>query len=96
MDATNWISRAQTPAAALIENRARVVEVTVTSGTGGPCAYCHKQINPECPAYEVEAYVAAGLRTLQFHRVCLHLWETLTQPATMDADRYLEPERPGS
>jgi hypothetical protein len=49
----------------------------VGAGTGGHCAYCEKEIQPQSVEYEVEAYVGAGLRTLHFHRVCLHLWEAL-------------------
>jgi len=78
VDATNWIWRGLQPAAPpVIENRARIVSMAVSRGTGGRCAYCEKEIQPQSVEYEVEAYVGAGLRTLHFHRVCLHLWEAL-------------------
>jgi len=78
VDATNWIWRGLQPAAPpAIENRARIVRMTVNAGTGGPCAYCDKEIQTQSVEYEVDAYVGAGLRTLHFHRVCLHLWEAL-------------------
>jgi len=78
VDATNWIWRGLQPAAPpVIENRARIVRMNVNTGTGGPCAYCEKEIQRESVEYEVDAYVGAGLRTLHFHRVCLHLWEAL-------------------
>jgi hypothetical protein len=67
-----------------IENRAGVVRVSVGSGTGGECAYCHKRIDPQTVEYEVDAYIPAGLRTLHFHRVCLHLWEELPSQRVMD------------
>jgi len=91
MNATNWLSRALPPSMAAIENRAGVVQVTATCGTGGTCAYCHKPIHPEASAYEVEAYVPAGLRTLLFHRVCLHVWETLPQAVTVDRPLWAAP-----
>lgn len=62
-----------------IENRSRMVGLSVSSGTGGECAYCHKEIRADSVDYKVDAYVAAGLRTLHFHRICLHLWEPLMQ-----------------
>lgn len=71
-------------APAPIENRAGVVRVSVSSGTGGQCAYCHKRIDRETVEYEVDAYIPAGLRTLHFHRVCLHLWEELPSQRVMD------------
>jgi hypothetical protein len=78
VDATNWIWRGLQPAAPpAIENRGRIVRMDVSAGTGGHCAYCEKEIHPQSVEYEVEAYVGAGLRTLHFHRVCLHLWEAL-------------------
>jgi len=51
--------------------------MSVNAGTGGLCAYCEKEIQTQSVEYEVDAYVGAGLRTLHFHRVCLHLWEAL-------------------
>lgn len=71
-------------APAPIENRAGVVRVSVSAGTGGQCAYCHKRIDRETVEYEVDAYIPAGLRTLHFHRVCLHLWEELPSQRVMD------------
>ena len=53
-------------------------------GTGGQCAYCHKRIDRETVEYEVDAYIPAGLRTLHFHRVCLHLWEEPPSQRSMD------------
>jgi hypothetical protein len=63
--------------------------MSVYPGTGGLCAYCHKRIDAGAVEYEVEAYVAAGLRTLHFHRICLHLWEELLSQGatTFDAGR---------
>lgn len=77
MDLPNWISRAVRSSAVQIENRARVLRMDVDSGNGDYCAYCHKQINADDTEYDVDAYVAAGLRNLHFHRVCFHLWESL-------------------
>lgn len=51
--------------------------MSLSRGTGEQCAYCHKEIQPEAVAYEVHAHVAAGLRSLHFHRICLHMWEGL-------------------
>lgn len=77
MDPTNWISRGLQPSTPPVENRERIVRVSVSSGTGERCAYCHKDIHAGGVAYEADTYVAAGLRTFHFHRVCLHLWEAL-------------------
>jgi hypothetical protein len=77
VDGTNWISRAMSIATVPLENRSRVAQMSVGAGTGSACAYCQKRIEPESVEYEVDAYVAAGLRTLHFHRVCLHLWEAV-------------------
>jgi hypothetical protein len=71
------MSKVLPPSTAPIENSARVVRMSVSSGTGVNCAYCHKVITAETVEYKVVAYVPAGLRTLHFHRVCLHLWETV-------------------
>ena len=84
VDTSNWISKVLPFATAPIENRARLVRVSVSSGTGGRCAYCHKQIDRQTVEYEVDAHIPAGLRTLHFHRVCLHLWEELPSQRVMD------------
>jgi hypothetical protein len=86
VDTSHWISRALALARTPVENRARVVRMSVTSGTGEYCAYCHKRIDASAVEYEVEAYVAAGLRTLHFHRICLHLWEELLPHSSMDVN----------
>ena len=77
MDRTSWISRVPPSSPGAADNRSRVVRMNIGAGTGAHCAYCHKQIQPDAVEYEVDVYVAAGLRTKHFHRVCLHLWEAL-------------------
>lgn len=84
MNTANWIARALPSAPAPVENRAAVVRVSAGYGTGRQCAYCHKRIDRETVEYAVDAYIAAGLRTLHFHRVCLHLWEELPSQRVMD------------
>jgi len=91
----NWISRALSLATVPIENRARVARVSVGTGSGGPCAYCHKRIEPEAVEYEVDAYIAARLRSLHFHRVCLHLWEAMLSHGTAEANTGPKPEHGG-
>jgi len=81
----NWIARALSLAAAPIENRARVVRMSIGPGTGGSCAYCHKRIEPESVDYAVDAYVATRLRSLHFHRICLHLWEAMLSHSPAEA-----------
>ena len=63
--------------AAWMELALEQARMAASAGTGGHCAYCEKEIHPQSVEYEVEAFVGAGLRTLHFHRVCLHLWEAL-------------------
>lgn len=79
MNGLNWINLSEFAQAACVENRARVLGLTVRAGSGAECAYCHKAIEPEAVEYEVEALVLAGQRVLHFHRVCQHLWESLTR-----------------
>jgi hypothetical protein len=47
------------------------------------CAYFHKLIEAAVEL-EVDAYVAARLRTLHFHRICLRLWESLLSQESAD------------
>jgi hypothetical protein len=77
MTTANWIERSEFAQAARTENRARILALTVRTGTGRECAYCHKPIGAEAVEHEVEALVLAGLRVLHFHRVCQHLWEAI-------------------
>ena len=77
MESSNWISRGRQSYTPAVDNRARVVRMAVSAGEGRLCVYCHKRIQPKDVEYEVDVYITAGLRTLQFHRVCLHLWEAL-------------------
>jgi hypothetical protein len=75
MNPSNWIERSEFAAAARMENRARIVSLTIRNGTGETCAYCQKPISPEAVEHEVQATVMATHRVLHFHRVCQHLWE---------------------
>jgi hypothetical protein len=77
MSAANPTSGAIPARTVPIENRSRMVRLSRTHGRGGECDYCRKTIRPDSIQYQVDARVPAGLRTLQFHRICLHLWETL-------------------
>jgi len=89
LNTTNWFSKAALHSIPPTENRARVVRVATGPGTGESCAYCYKQIDGQAVQYAVDAYIAAGvLRTLHFHRVCLHLWEALLShtPSVPTAD----------
>lgn len=76
MDNRSWIEKSQDGRAALLENRARILTVTAAPGTGNDCAYCHKTIAPVSVEHRVEATVLGKVRTLHFHRVCHHLWES--------------------
>jgi hypothetical protein len=69
----NWLAGTQ---AAHVESRAQIVAITVGAGSGGECAYCHKPILREDVEYAVEAIVLGGPRTLHFHRLCHHIWES--------------------
>jgi hypothetical protein len=73
MSTSRWIESAR---AADVDNRARILALTVRAGTGTECAYCHKPIEPGAVEHEVEALVLARRRVLHFHRLCQHLWET--------------------
>jgi hypothetical protein len=75
MSTSRWIEGAK---AGDIDNRARIMTLTVTDGSGVECAYCHKPIEPGAVEHQVEAFVLARLRVLHFHRLCQHLWETRT------------------
>ena len=79
MSSTQWISTAEATAAtpAFMNNRMRILSLRVCAGSGNDCAYCHKVIDHGAVEHEVEAFVPAGLRTLSFHRLCHHLWESL-------------------
>lgn len=72
----SWITRSRDAGAAALENRTRILVVAQEPGTGGACAYCHKPIEPTAIEHRVEAVVLGGVRTLHFHRVCQHLWES--------------------
>ncbi len=74
MSAQNWIDRSG-GRAPRIENRARILAVTTSVGSGTECAYCHKPIATDTVDYEVEALLLGQLRTLHFHRVCKYLWD---------------------
>jgi hypothetical protein len=74
MSAPNWIDRS-TGRVPRIDNRARILAVTASVGSGEECAYCHKSISTRDVDYEVEALVLGRLRTLHFHRLCQHLWD---------------------
>ena len=71
----SWIKRAHAAAAAP-ENRTRILAVAREHGTGNECAYCHKPIQPSAVEHRIEAIVLGAVRTLHFHRVCHHLWES--------------------
>jgi hypothetical protein len=80
MDANSRIRIGLQPATLpAIENRARIVRMSIHSGRGERCAYCASEIHTEAVEYQVDAYIGAKLRSLSFHRVCLHLWEELLQ-----------------
>ena len=76
MNNVNWITRSQHGSSALLENRARILAVSAQPGTGSDCAYCHKTIAPTSIEHRVQAIVLGSIRTLNFHRVCHHLWES--------------------
>jgi len=73
MSTSRWIESAKSVD---IDNRARILAMTVRAGSGVECAYCHKPIGPGSVEHEVEAVVLTKPRVLHFHRVCQHLWET--------------------
>jgi hypothetical protein len=77
MIALNWLSKTTADPATRIENRARIVRLTVGVGDGTECDYCHKEILPEAVQYEVDAVLLGGERTIRFHRLCHHLWESM-------------------
>jgi hypothetical protein len=72
MSTSRWVESAR---AGDIDNRSRILALTVRSGTGIECAYCHKPIGSEAVEHQVEAFVLSRLRVLHFHRICHHLWE---------------------
>jgi len=73
---TSWIRRVPDGSAVFLENRTRTLTVTEGHGTGHDCAYCHRTIEPAAVERCVQASVLGGVRTLHFHRVCHHLWES--------------------
>ena len=79
MSNPSWITRSQDGSAAFLENRTTVMTVTEGHGTGNDCAYCHKTVEPTAVEHRVEAVVLGGGRTLYFHRICHHLWESQGQ-----------------
>jgi hypothetical protein len=79
MDNVSWIAKLQDAGAGFFENRTRILAVTTERGTGQNCAYCYKAIDPMSVEHRIEAIVRGGVRTLHFHRVCHHLWESHEQ-----------------
>ena len=77
MSSSTWIDRSEFVGAARIDNRTRILSLTVHNGTGETCAYCHRPIAPEAVEHEVQATMRAVPRVLHFHRVCQHLWENV-------------------
>lgn len=73
MRSPNWLARTQ---AAYVDSRTQIVAIRVGKGSGEECAYCHKPITPDSVEYAVEAIVLGGPRTLHFHRLCHHIWES--------------------
>jgi hypothetical protein len=61
-----------------LENRAKMIALVVTRGTGAICSYCHRRIDETAIEYEVEASVLTTIRKMHFHRLCHHLWESMT------------------
>jgi hypothetical protein len=76
MQGDHWIRRAAPEALAGVGNRASVVGITVCAGNGAACDYCHKEIAAGAVEFRVEAIFHAELRTLHFHRICHHMWES--------------------
>jgi hypothetical protein len=79
MDNLNWMAKLHDGRAVSFENRTRILAVTTARGTGGNCAYCGKRIDPLSVEHRIQAIVRGGVRTLHFHRVCHHLWESHEQ-----------------
>ncbi len=80
MNEHHWMKRASAATLATLnasENRTRVLALAVRAGSGAPCSYCHKSIDATAVEYEVQAYVHTKVRTLHFHRICHHLWESI-------------------
>jgi hypothetical protein len=75
MSTSRWIEF-QARRSMQFDNRSRILALTVRTGTGSECAYCHKPIDAETLEHEVQAFVLAEVRVLHFHRICQHLWET--------------------
>jgi hypothetical protein len=78
MNTSSWIERVEPALAVRIDNRARILKLTVREGSGVACAYCNKPIGSDSVEHEVEAFVLASPRLLHFHRICQHLWESGT------------------
>jgi hypothetical protein len=78
MNTSNWMMRSPAWQAARVENRARILSLTVSDGSGNECAYCRKPIGAGAVEHQVETLVITGVRTLCFHRICHHLWEDHT------------------
>jgi hypothetical protein len=74
--ADHWIARAAPEALAGVGNRATVIGLSVGDGSGAECDYCHKTIGAGAVEFKVEAIFHAELRTLHFHRICHHMWES--------------------
>jgi len=79
MESLSWMAKLQQGRAGSFENRTRVLAVTTERGTGRNCAYCDKRIDPLSIEHRIQAIVRGAVRTLHFHRVCHHLWESHEQ-----------------
>ena len=77
MNHPRWVEQAISSLPQPIENRSKIVRISVSMGNGTACGFCHKDITDRAMLYEVDALVPAGVRRLNFHRVCYHLWESL-------------------
>jgi hypothetical protein len=77
MNSDHWMMRAAPEALVGIGNRASVVELKVVPGSGAECDYCRRSIEISATEYRVDAIVYTEPRTLHFHRLCHHLWESM-------------------
>lgn len=84
MSDSSWITKSAAGQEAYLDNRMRIITVSEQDGAGRECAYCGKLIYHGTVARRVKAILPAGIRTLRFHRVCHHLWETGTGTAGYD------------
>jgi hypothetical protein len=77
MNSSHWMMRAGPEALAGVGNRAAVIETNALSGSGAECDYCHRPIDPQAIEHQVTVRRFTELRTLRFHRLCHHMWETI-------------------